>query len=206
MQRIPLISVLAMLAFAPAAVAVPDADGNVTSTPPPDLSSDAVMKARINYNIGYQGFQQTKELELAGASLGGAKARENEEAVKAGFAKAREHFRSAAATDPSLKEAWNMVGYTSRRLGDYEESLEAYDKALKLAPDYPEAIEYRAELFVLTGRFADARAAYASLLKSSPSYAGTLKASMQDFIKSKQIVPAVAPADRAAFESWVASL
>lgn len=206
MQRIPMLSAIAMLVLAPAAFAVPDADGGITSTPPPDLSSDAVMKARINYNIGFEGFQKTKELELVGASLTGAKARENEQAVKAGFAAAREHFRSAAATDPTLKEAWNMVGYTSRRLGDYEESLMAYDKALKLAPNYPEAIEYRAELFVLTGRFADVKQAYASLLKSSPSYAGTLKSSMQDFIKSKQIVPTVAPADRAAFETWVASL
>ena len=206
MQRIPVISAIALLVLAPAAFAVPDADGNVTSTPPPDLSQDAVMKARISYNIGFQDFQKTKELELAGASLTGAKARENEKAVMAGFAEERERFRSAAATDPSMKEAWNMVGYTSRRLGDYEESLMAYDKALKLQPDYPEAIEYRAELFVLTGRFADAKAAYASLLKSSPSYAGTLKSSMQDFIKSKQIVPGVAAADRTAFESWVASL
>ena len=206
MQRISLLSAVALLALAPAAFAVPDADGNVTSTPAPNLSNDAAMKARISYNIGYEGFQKTKELELAGASLTGTKARENEAAVKAGLAEARERFRSAAATDPSLKEAWNMVGYTSRRLGDYDESLMAYDKALKLAPDYPEAIEYRAELFVLTGRFADAKAAYASLLKSSPAYAGTLKSSMQDFIKSKQIVPTVAAADRAAFEGWVASL
>ncbi len=206
MQRFTVISAIALLVLAPAAFAVPDADGNVTSTPPPDLSQDAVMKARISYNIGFQDFQKTKELELAGASLTGAKARENEKAVMAGFAAERERFRSAAATDPSLKEAWNMLGYTSRRLGDYDESLMAYDKALKLQPDYPEAIEYRAELFVLTGRFADAKAAYASLLKSSPSYAGTLKASMQDFIKSKQTVPAVSPADRAEFASWVASL
>ncbi len=43
-----------------------------------------------------------------------------------------------------MKEGWNLLGYTSRRLGDYEESLSAYDAALKLQPDYPEAIEYRA--------------------------------------------------------------
>jgi len=206
MQRIPVFSVIALLVLAPAAFAVPDADGNVTSTPAPDLSSDAAMKARINYNVGFEGFEKTKNLELEGASLSGAQARDNEAAVKAGFAEARTHFRAAASADPNMKEAWNMVGYTSRRLGDYEESLAAYDKALKLAPDYPEAIEYRAELFVLTGRFADAKAAYASLLKSSPSYAGTLKGSMRDFIKSRQIVPTVAAADRAAFENWVASL
>ena len=174
MQRITLISALACLAFAPAALAVPDADGNISSTPAPDISGDAAMKARISYNVGYETWQKTQELENAGAKLSGAKARENREAVRSGYAKARESFRIVVGADPNMKEGWNMLGFTSRKLGDYEESYKAYDKALALQPDYPEAIEYRAELFLLTGRLAQAKEAYASLLKSSPSYAGTL--------------------------------
>ena len=207
MQRIPLISTIAFLAFAPAAFAIPDADGNIASIPAPDLSDDAAMKARLNYNVGYETWQKTAELEHAGATLSGTRARENQEAVRAGFARARENFRTAVGADSNMKEGWNMLGYTSRRLGDYEESLKAYDKALSLAPDYPEAIEYRAELFLLTGRLAQAKEAYATLLKSSPSYAGVLKTSMKDFLKSKQMLPAaVTPAERDAFASWVAKL
>jgi tetratricopeptide (TPR) repeat protein len=207
MQRTPLICAFAILAFAPAAFAIPDADGNLVSEPAPDISQDAAMTARINYNIGYEGVQKMAQLEMEGASLKGAAARENHEAVMAGFAKARENFRTAVGADPDLKEGWNLLGYTSRRLGDYEESLKAYDKALALSPDYPEAIEYRAELFLLTGRLAQTREAYATLLKSNPSYAGVLKTSMQDFFKSKKSFPAsVTQAERDAFAKWVKSL
>jgi tetratricopeptide (TPR) repeat protein len=198
---------LVLLAFAPAAFAVPDADGNITSEPAPDLSQDKAMKARLNYNLGYEAFQKATEQELAGAKLSGAKLHESQQLVREGLAQARERFRTAVAADPDLKEGWNMVGYTARKLGDYEESLKAYEKALALQPDYPEAIEYRAELFLLTGRLAQVREAYASLQKSSPSYAGVLKTSMKDFLKRKQSLPeSVTPADRDAFAAWVAKL
>jgi len=207
MQRLPLFSALALLALAPAAFAIPDADGNISSTPAPDISGDAAMQARLNYNIGYEGWQKAQQLEFDGAKLQGAKARDNAEAVKAGYRDAREHFRTAVTADPDMKEGWNMLGFTSRKLGDYEDSLKAYDKALALQPDYPEAIEYRAELFLLTGRLAQVKDAYASLQKSSPSYAIALKTSMKDFIKGRQPLPdSVSAADRAAFTAWVAKL
>ncbi len=205
MQRTHLIPAIALLALAPAAYAIPDADGNIVSLPAPDVSEDAAMQARLSYNIGYEIVQKTLELEVAGAKLAGEQARDNQEAVRSGYSKARENFRTATAAQPNLKEGWNLLGYTSRKLGDYEASLAAYDKALALAPDYPEAIEYRAELFLLTGRFAQAKEAYASLLKSSPSYAGVLKTSMKDFLKSDKATRA-APADRDAFAAWVSTL
>jgi tetratricopeptide (TPR) repeat protein len=156
--------------------------------------------------VGFERFEKTQQLENAGAALKGAKARENQEAVQAGYSEARERFRTVVAADPNLKEAWNLIGYTSRRLGDYEESLSAYDKALALAPDYPEAIEYRAELFLLTGRLAQAKEAYAALTKSSPSYAGVLKTSMQAWVADKKAASGVAEAERTAFATWVATL
>jgi tetratricopeptide (TPR) repeat protein len=208
MQRIHQISALALLALAPAAYAVPDANGNLVDpaeAAAPDLSNDGAMQARLQYNLGFETFQKTTQLETAGASFSGAKAQENAQAVREGFRKARDNFRKAATAEPKMKEAWNMVGYTSRRVGDYEESLAAYDKALALAPDYPEAIEYRAELFVMTGRFTQAREAYAALQKSSPSYAATLKTAMKDFIRKGGTSPAT-PEERAAFATWVKSL
>ena len=207
MPRSSLIAAIAFLAVAPAAFAIPDADGNLVSEPAPDISQDAAMTARINYNLGYEGVQNMAKLELEGASLKGAKAQQNHEAVLAGFARARDNFRTAVGADANMKEGWNLLGYTSRRLGDYEESLKAYEKALALSPDYPEAIEYRAELFLLTGRLEQTKESYARLLKLEPSYAGVLKASMKDFLKSKQQFPAsVTPAESDAFAKWVRSL
>jgi tetratricopeptide (TPR) repeat protein len=183
--------------------AIPDANGQITSTPAPDLSQDNAMKARLNYNLGYEIFEKTVQMENAAAGSS-AKARAAEPDVKKGFAEAREHFRTVVAADPNMKEGWNMLGYTSRRLGDYEESLSAYDAALKLQPDYPEAIEYRAELFLLTGRLDQAKQAYASLQKSSPSYAGVLLQSMRGWATTPAAAQ-MASTDRDAFKTWVAA-
>ncbi|HMA11420.1 MAG TPA: tetratricopeptide repeat protein [Steroidobacteraceae bacterium] len=185
--------------------AVPDANGQVTSTPAPDLSADSAMKARLNYNLGYEVYEKAMAQETAAARLKGAAAREAAEAVKEGFSEARERFRTVVAADPNMKEAWNLIGYTSRRLGEYEESLSAYDAALKLEPDYPEAIEYRAELFLLTGRLAQAREAYATLQRSNPSYAGVLLQSMRSWVASPPASAVVEPAEKEAFVRWVAA-
>lgn len=205
MRKYRFLKGVALLALAPLAFGVPDENGNLVS-PAPDISTDSAMAARLNYNVGFERFENAKKLELEGASLSGAKARENEAEVRKGLAEAREKFRAAAAAAPDMKEAWNMVGYTSRRLGDYEESLGAYDKALQLNPDYPEAIEYRAELFLLTGRLADVKTAYAALLPKSASYAGVLKQAMKDWLADKSAAAKVSATDRDAFAAWVRSL
>jgi tetratricopeptide (TPR) repeat protein len=185
--------------------AVPDASGQINSTPAPDLSADSAMKARLNYNLGYEIYEKAMARETAAAKLKGAAAREAAESVKQGFEQARERFRTVVGADPNMKEAWNLIGYTSRRLGEFEESLSAYDAALKLAPDYPEAIEYRAELFLLTGRLTQAREAYVTLQKSNPSYAGVLLESMRAWVAKPPASAVVEPAEKDAFVSWVAA-
>lgn len=207
MQRFIHPAGLFLLAFAPLALAVPDESGNLVAPGEAEaaVSGDGEMASRLNYNVGFERFEQAKRLEMEGGSLKGAAAKQNEAEVLQGLREAREKFRAATVANPAMKEAWNMVGYTSRRLGDYEDSLTAYDRALQLSPDYPEAIEYRAELFVLTGKFEQAKAAYAQLLQSSPSYAGVLKESMRDWVKRKD-APGSSAAGRDAFAAWVAKL
>lgn len=207
MQRFSLPASALLLAFASAALAVPDESGNLVSPGEAEaaVSSDGEMASRLNYNVGFERFEQAKRLEMEGASLKGAAAKQNETEVLQGLREAREKFRAATTANARMKEAWNMLGYTSRRLGDYQESLAAYDKALALAPDYPEAIEYRAELFILTGRFDEAKSAYAQLQKSSPSYADVLKQSMRDWAKRKDAPGSNAPG-RDAFVAWVGKL
>jgi tetratricopeptide (TPR) repeat protein len=207
MQRFTLPAGLLLLAFAPLVTAVPDENGELVDpgAAAAGVSADAGMAARLNYNVGFERFENTRKLELTGSSLKGAEAARNAAEVKKGYSEAREKFRAAAAADPGMREAWNMVGFTSRQLGDYAESLSAYDKALALAPDYPEAIEYRAELFLLTGRFEDVKTAYTQLLKSSASYAGVLKTSMQEWVQRKDARGATA-AGRDEFVKWVATL
>lgn len=207
MQRTHLISALAILALAPAAMAVPDFGGG---GPPAASASpqDPKAVAQNEYKLGNDGMQSVAKLELESATMP-AFASQYRESIKAGLSKSRENFRKAVAANPDMKEAWNMLGFTSRKLGDYEESLKAYEKALALSPDYPEAIEYRAELFLMTGRLAQTKESYARLLKLEPSYAGVLKTSMQDFLKAKKEFPAsakVSAKESEEFAKWVASL
>jgi tetratricopeptide (TPR) repeat protein len=189
---------------APASWAIPDATGAVAA-PPADLSGDAAMTSRLNYNLGFEQFEKAQKLESSAAGLTGSKARQMSQSALELYEQVRERMRTAAGADPSLKEAWNLIGYTSRRLGEYDDSLEAYDKALKLQPDYPEAIEYRAELFLLTGRLEEAREAYQWLSKASPSYAGVLLQSMKEWLAKPSTAANVTAAAKQAFATWVST-
>jgi tetratricopeptide (TPR) repeat protein len=203
-----------LLSLTPVAFAVPDAGGGppgpnrgaAPATPAPAPVRVDPTQAKKTFTLGFEEFQMATLLENGSVGKTGEDGLRAKDAVKTGMSRAREKFRFAVAQDPNMKEGWNMLGFTSRKLGDYEESLTAYEKALALAPDYPEAIEYRAELFLLTGRLSEVKDAYASLLKSSPSYAGVLKTSAQDWVKAKKTSPNVTEAQRAEFAAWVSKL
>lgn len=191
------IAALMLIAVAPLALAIPDADGNLVSPDAPAVMDDPAMSARLNYNVGYTKFESAQKLEAAKGPQAD---------VKQGFREARDKFRKVVEVDPGIKEAWNLIGYTSRRLGDYTESLKAYEAALKLAPDYPEAIEYLAELYVETGRLDEAKASFAKLQKMNPSYAKVLLQSMRDWLAGPaNAAPSVSAAQRQEFAKWVSA-
>lgn len=73
------------------------------------------------------------------------------------FAKALELSKQAVELKPDYYEAWNVVGYTSRKGGDYDAALAAYEKCLGIEPNYVPAREYLGEAFVELGRLDDAR-------------------------------------------------
>jgi tetratricopeptide (TPR) repeat protein len=191
------LAALTLIAIAPLAHAIPDADGNLVLPDAPAVMDDPAMGARLNYNVGYAKFEDAQKLEAAKGPQAD---------VKQGFREARDKFRKVVEIDPNVKEAWNLIGYTSRRLGDYTESLKAYEAALKLAPDYPEAIEYLAELYVETGRLDDAKASFVKLQKLNPSYAKVLLQSMRDWLAGPaKSVTSVTAAQRDEFAKWVSA-
>ena len=56
----------------------------------------------------------------------------------------------------AFPDAWNELGYALRHQGRYGESLDAYYEALRLRPNFPEALEYLGEAYVKMGRLEDA--------------------------------------------------
>ena len=57
------------------------------------------------------------------------------------FRRALQRGRDAVTLDSTYAEAWNLVGFTSRMLGDYPGSLTACRAALRQKPDFAPAHE-----------------------------------------------------------------
>jgi tetratricopeptide (TPR) repeat protein len=87
----------------------------------------------------------------------------NAKSAEKKFRRALEHSREAVAADSTYAEAWNLIGFTSRKLGDYPHSFEAYRVALRLKPDFALAHEYFGEGLLEQGDLAGAREHLAAL-------------------------------------------
>jgi len=120
------------------------------------------------------------------------------------YENARGYFASALQRKVDMYEAWNYVGYTSRKLGEYDKALQAYDEALRLNPNYGEAIEYRGEAYLALNRIDDAKAAYLDLFAKDREQAAQLMKVMTEWVAKRQADPAgVDPAAVAAFDTWI---
>jgi Tfp pilus assembly protein PilF len=60
--------------------------------------------------------------------------------------------------EPRNADAWNLMGFASRKLKQYDNAARYYDTALKIDPKHLGALEYQGELFVLTNQIDGAKA------------------------------------------------
>jgi tetratricopeptide (TPR) repeat protein len=103
--------------------------------------------AEKTYAKGWELAEEAKK-ELAAGKSDSAKKR---------FGKALKKFKEATEFDPSYYQAWNMVGYCSRKSGDLKRAFEAYQKCLSIEPEYAEAHEYLGEAYLMKGDTASAK-------------------------------------------------
>ena len=73
------------------------------------------------------------------------------------------------AEDTQQADVYNLLGFALRKTGDYATSLTYYTKALELEPDHKAAHEYLGELFVQTGKLAQANEQLAVLVRLCPN-------------------------------------
>lgn len=133
----------------------------------------------------------------------GKRAKAAEKAQKQ-YGKARELFVFAAQRMPKTPEAWNMIGYTSRKLGEYDKALAAYGEALRLKPDYLEAIEYRGEAYLGLDRVEDAKTAYLALFSGSRELADRMMVAMRSWVDARRTAPGNVSAEQVnAFAAWL---
>jgi Flp pilus assembly protein TadD len=64
------------------------------------------------------------------------------------FRSAVGHFTKAVNTEPKNTDAYSMLGYSYRKTGTFDKSLEFYQKALKLDAHHRGAREYLGELYL----------------------------------------------------------
>ncbi len=70
--------------------------------------------------------------------------------------------------NPNDANAWNYLGFATRKLGDFEAAERHYGNALRLDPGHVEAMEYLGELYLETDRPAEAKALLARIAMLCP--------------------------------------
>jgi tetratricopeptide (TPR) repeat protein len=144
-------------------------------------------RAKGFYNQGVRDVKKADKFHASALQLtdAGKKAKAVREAQEY-YSSALKRFETATENDPEMYEAWNYVGYTNRKLGNYDTALAAYGRALTLHPGYPEALEYRGEAFLGLNRVADAQQAYLDLFAGNRALADKLLASMKDWLQTQR--------------------
>ena len=161
-------------------------------------------KAKILYNEGVHDVKKADKYQASATQLtdAGKKERAAKEAVEY-YSSARLKFQQATQSNPSLHEAWNYVGYTNRKLGNYDAALTAYEQALTLKPGYPEALEYRGEAFLGLNRVADAQQAYLDLFASNRGLADKLLTAMRGWLDTQRASATADAATVTELDKWI---
>jgi len=144
-------------------------------------------KAKALYNPALRDVKKAERYQASAAQLtdSGKKDRAAREAREL-YSSALSRFQQAAQNDPRMPEAWNYVGYTNRKLGNYDAALAAYEQALTLKPGYPDALEYRGEAFLGLNRIPDAQQAYLDLFAGNRALADKLLSALRGWLDTQK--------------------
>jgi tetratricopeptide (TPR) repeat protein len=140
-----------------------------------EKAAENKQEAVKKYNEGLEHMQAAKATAAAGDSAFAYNYRATSDAkARKSFEKAASKFRDAVKRDPSLKEAFNNLGYSYRKLGKLEESLAAYGSALALDSNFAQAREYLGETYLALGKPDQAEVQRDWLAGRESPYADTL--------------------------------
>jgi len=106
------------------------------------------------------------------------------DSAKKKFGKALKKFKEATDYDANYFEAWNMVGFCSRKTGDLKASFDAYQKCITIEPEYAQAHEYLGETYLMSGDVAKAKEQLMWLVARKSGLAGDLSNHIEAFEKT----------------------
>ncbi len=101
------------------------------------------------------------------------------------YQEAADSFKAAIALKSDYAEAYNMLGFCTRKMGNVSGAFAYYEKALQLKPNFPEAREYYGEAYLQQGDLAKAVQQYIILQKAGSKNAGELLEKIDDFVNKK---------------------
>ena len=80
------------------------------------------------------------------------------------------HLTKAVQVDPNNADAQSMLGYSYRKLGTFDKSMEHYQKALNIDANHRSAHEYLGELYLDMNQPANAEKQLQALKKACPFF------------------------------------
>ena len=86
----------------------------------------------------------------------------------------------SAETDDYTEHDWYQEGRIKEKTGDSEGALEAYSESLKINPEYPEALYYKALLLYKLGRKDESLECAKKAMEVKPSWEKHIQKNMPD--------------------------
>ena len=80
------------------------------------------------------------------------------------------HLTKAVQEDPNNADAQSMLGYSYRKLGTFDKSMDHYQRALKIDASHRSAQEYLGELYLDMNQPANAEKQLQALKKACPFF------------------------------------
>jgi tetratricopeptide (TPR) repeat protein len=176
--------------------------GSSVSAGSPRSPEDA---AKAAYNAGVRSIKKARDsdADAAKASTPEKIAKAREKAQKY-YRESLTSFIEAVGAQPTMYQAWNYLGFANRHLGNYQDALSAYAKALEINPNYPDAIEYRGEAYLGLNQIEAAKGAYMALFRDSRPLADELMTAMHHWADARrEDAQGLSTADVEAFTKWM---
>ena len=110
-------------------------------------SDSTSSKVKSNYDKAVESIKFAKKYESKGKL----------EKAKKRYAKAQELLLKSNSEKPNKADTLNYLGFTTRKLGDYENGEKYYLQGLEIEPNHIGINEYLGELYVATNRLSLAK-------------------------------------------------
>ena len=145
-------------------------------------AQDSLDEATQHYNQGVDHMDRARQILQNGDSAFAYNYRATSDAkAKKEYEKAVKEFKKAVDMQPTMKEAYNNLGFCYRKLGQLDESLAAYTNALNLDPKFERAREYLGETYLAMDQMDKANEQLSVLKQLQSPFADTLQLSIENY-------------------------